>query len=234
MEDRKYAWAIAYIDRDNLARFEKDLHKHGYGDCKVIVPSVKVLKKKFKNKEYFDEVPLLFNYGFVKLPMNIVNSKDALQEFKQKIPGIYSWLYDNSKRDTKNEEGEVTMVPKVYLAKFTQIARLINVAKCYSVYDVSDIKTLKIGEVITLKGYPFDNLPAEFLGLSDAKKTVKVRISFGNITRDVLVDYSNVFYSIYTDYDEEKLLTDVTLEGIHNVSKTKVDKIYSKNYENEQ
>ena len=63
-----HVWVIAYINRDYVERVESDLLKHGFGSIHVYIPTVRILKKQFKNKNIYDYIPLLFNYGFFQLP----------------------------------------------------------------------------------------------------------------------------------------------------------------------
>jgi hypothetical protein len=228
MENKiKYVWVIAYIDRDHLLTLDKDFKKYGF-DCKACVPTIKVLRKKFKNQSFFDYIPFLFNYGFIKMTLSMACSRDMLDRAKECIPGIYSWLLDFSKKDTR----EITY-SKVHIVRYAEIYRLVKLSETYSIFDSESLTSVKEGDTIILKGYPFENLPAEVLEINHKKKDVRVLLSFGDITKEVVVAFENVFYSVYMAYDEDKLLSDNTLEAFNLISKVKVDKIYLKLQPNE-
>ena len=62
------SWAIAYINRDFIDRVEIDLGKYKkYEAVKAYIPTVRILRKKFKGKDIFEHVHLLFNYGFFQI-----------------------------------------------------------------------------------------------------------------------------------------------------------------------
>ena len=95
MHEDKYIWAIARVDRENVDAIPGDFEKLGY-KVSVKIPCVKILKKKFKNKLHFQNIPLLFDYGFIGIPWNIANSREELQAIKEEVPGILGWLFLNT------------------------------------------------------------------------------------------------------------------------------------------
>lgn len=53
---------------------------------------VNVLKKTHKGKMQFEEIPILFNYGFIKMPSEFAYSRPFLNKLKRNISGIRTWL----------------------------------------------------------------------------------------------------------------------------------------------
>lgn len=78
-KDKHFAWVIAYIDSKFINLIKPQLARNKeYEDVDVFIPTVKVLKKTFKGEDHFDEVPLLFYYGFFKIPRVLATSRNYL------------------------------------------------------------------------------------------------------------------------------------------------------------
>lgn len=226
MEDRgSYSWSIAYVDSSAMSTLDKDLAKTGVKGIKHLIPTVKVLRKKFKGKAFFDEVPLLFNYGFFKLPTTIIHSKDALMDIKSKVPAIYSWLYTLD-CDKKSKGEKVSPRGMVETIKYREIIRLRNIGLLESVYSSNDISNIGPGSYIVLKGYPFDNIPAEVISVNRSKEELKVNLLLESSIREVIVTYSNVFYTVYSEYEEPCTMDNASIESLVERSKFKLDKLY--------
>ena len=74
-----------------------------------------------------------------------------------------------------------------------------------STHSASEIERLKKGDYINLKGYPFDNLDAQVISINHAKEKVKVSLISGDQTKEVEVSFDNIFFSVYENYDENKM-----------------------------
>ena len=255
MVDQDYIWCIAYISRDQIHRVEKDIAFYKF-DIEAYIPTVKILKKKFKGKEEFEFIPLLFNYGFFKLPYKDACNHDYLSELRVKITCIYSWvrdpaalLDDKELPLEKNQLGDIKMAdlndkeitkllkesnshttgwPKTAIASDKEIATLIKQSGKKSIFSKDDINNLKPDMVITLHGYPFDNVRALVIDLNKSSKVITVELLLGNTFKEVKVSFENVFYTIYKDFDENKSVANKLLEDIANMSKTSLDKLYAK------
>lgn len=249
METPDYLWAVAYVNKAFMQHIPNDLITFGYGDIKYNIPTVRVLKKRFKGKSFYDEVPLLFNYGFFRIPIEGACDKDYLQRLKVSINGIYNWLYKSgverveetktfiSTVDPDFEIERVSLINQVLVesVRILEIARLKRIALENSIYSSDDITKLSVGRFIVLKGYPFDNIPAEVLSVHPRREEVKVRLlvgnDMGNAFSEATVNFSNIFYSIYSDCEEPQA-NDNTVEGlIHlkRLSQRKSERDYGQN-----
>lgn len=230
-----YIWVIAYINRDYVHRVETDLLKHGFGAIRVYIPTVRILKKQFKNKNIYDYVPLLFNYGFFQIPYNKACDVEFLKNLKEKIPAIYSWVVDpikvlNSKPrlriDNKNNKRIIEDIPKVATAREEEIVNLLKAAENMSVFSDKIVDKLEIGSFITLQGYPYEGMPAEIVEINKKQKCVKVRLLLETMITTATVSFENIFYTVYSDFDKSH--REDSLDRINEVGKRNLDKIYAK------
>src|SRR5882757_7780452 len=94
-DNNYYSWVVAYIDSTFISSVEKELSKFEiYREIEAYIPTVKVLKKTFKGKQTWEEVPLLFNYGFFKIPRKFAVHHKFLEDLKNNISCIYAWVKD--------------------------------------------------------------------------------------------------------------------------------------------
>lgn len=212
-------WVIAYIDNKHRDDIESSLESLGI-KFKVCIPCIRILRKRFKNKPHFSYIPLLFNYGFIKLPKSVIRSKEKLIEIKDKVPGIYSWMYKQP-----IDGGYAVEVVTVRIVK-----RLNKKANDLSIFSANDLKRFKPGDYIVLKNYPFEGLEAQIKSFNSQSKKVKVNLFIMGSVREVEVDYENIFYSIYEDFDEKVSFNSVDeMMGRNNNS---FDRIEFKNQKN--
>lgn len=232
MENYRYVWAVAYVNRTFLPTVFKDLQPFEDEGIRAYIPTVRVLRKQFKNKKHFEEVPLLFNYGFFRLPFHRACDKDFLMRMKVSVNVIYNWLYNNSIPE-KDEEGRYFNSLKVETVKVREIAFLKRACLLNSIYSSDDVSKFGKGDYIVLHGYPFENIPAEILSVNAKKEEVRVRllVNGDSVISEVTVNFSNIFYSIYSNFDEPNL-TDSTLEGLAERSKSGMDKLLYDGTEN--
>ena len=72
----KYVYCIFYIERKFYHKINEELKAKGYNKIRAIVPEVRILKKAIKGKTYYEEVPVLFNYGFMRMPVELAYSRN--------------------------------------------------------------------------------------------------------------------------------------------------------------
>lgn len=242
-----YIWVIAYINRDHIHSVEKDLLDRGFGTIRVFIPTVRILKKQFKNKNIYEYIPLLFNYGFFQIPYNKACDAEFLKVLREKIPAIYAWVLDpinviktrptlrpdnkgNMEEPEVNEDGLKILrkyeKPKVAIATEEEIVNLLKASENLSVFSDGVVDKLEIGSFITLRGYPYDGMPAEIISISKEKKTVKVKLLLETMIANATVSFENIFYTVYSNMDEsckEVSIEDLGLRGSHSL-----DKLYTK------
>ena len=244
MKKPKRVWAIAYIDRNFLPQLPEELKHYGYTDIKCYVPTVRLLKKQFKGKDQFEFVPLLLNYGFFKIPYEKACDSEWLSELRQRIGAIYGWVKDPTKNlsekvilradnsgmtkgmpgdnleDDQNMAELYRNLPQCALAKTKEVLALKKSADVLSVFSDEDIDRISIGDYITLKGYPFDNVPAEVLEINKKKQHVKVRLDISSNLDVVTVSFENVFYTIYSSQDPDDPMRETSLDEIESYRTT--------------
>lgn len=204
-----YVWLVAYIHRDHIHRAEIELEQYGYEEeVEVYIPTVKMLQKKFKGKNVFEFVPLLFNYGFFKVPYKKACDPDFLIKLRSRITCIYGWVKDTTKlNETANlrrdNSDPVNALPGAAMATDKEISQMMKTSKSLGIFTADDLKRIKIGDSIILQGYPFDSMHAEVTHIDYKKGEVKVKLDMAELIREVTVSFENVFYTVYKDFNEE-------------------------------
>jgi len=236
----KHVWVIAYINREFLHRVEEELKKYEYR-IDTYIPTVRVLKKKFKGKQMFEFVPLLFNYGFFKIRYEDACNPDYLMELRFRISAIYAWVKDplanlnNTTRLKKDNSNFYNGIPAAAIARDSEIAELNKNSENMDIYSSDDLDRFEKGDLITLKGYPFEDMPAELISINKNKKQIKVRLLLEALVKEVTVSYENVFYTVYQGYDDAVGKGDNYDEmQASSGSKTKFDKMIFQNFDYEE
>ena len=207
MEDRT-VWTIAYINRGFIDIAQKELERYGYNEIEAYIPTVRLLKKKFKGKNVFEFVPLLFNYGFFKMPYNKAINPDYLMELRQRITCIYAWvkdpakIYPNKTNLRKDNSGFIDALPQAAIATDKEVSRMIKASQSMSIYCSEDLKRINSGDHLILQGYPFDGMPAEIIKINHKKGEVVVKLNIEAIVKEVTVSFENVFYTVYKNFNE--------------------------------
>jgi transcription antitermination factor NusG len=221
----RYVWVIAHVDTATVGRIERDLQKSNqYLGVEARVPMVKILIKKFKGKEHFDHVPLLFNYGFFKIPLLYAMNQDLLNQVKEDITCISHFVKDparsmvrKSKYANRDENTPKTKRQK-YLDKIRgvicatatkrEVMEMIRISEEESIHSAENIDRLHVGDIVTLMGYPFDGMQArvDLIDKKAKKVTVTLKLSVGDEDEEeeatfqgnpVVVSFDSVLYSIY-------------------------------------
>jgi len=201
-------WLIAYVNRDFIKIVEEEISRYeNLNDIEVYIPTIKLLKKKAKGKNVFEELPLLFNYGFFKLPKKKAINKDFLIEMRHRISCIYGWVKDPSTAMTVKPNLNVDNKSSKYalpgnaIATDDEVVRMVSVCNEMSIYDNTDIARVDIGSYIILEGYPFEGVEAKILEIDNNKKEVKVELQIAPIFREARVSFENVFYTVYKGFE---------------------------------
>lgn len=240
---KKCTWVIAYINRDFIYRVENDIKKF----CKIMgpkiqkphllqayIPTVRILKKQFKGREIFEEVPFLFNYGFFQIPNSNLDV-DFLLKMKEHILCIHQWVKD-SRAVTSTKPTLITGketekrhdIIQYAIAKPEELFNIVYSHKINSVYDKYDIDNLKPEMVVKLKGYPFDEMDARIIKVDKDKEIVKIELLMDGLIKKTSVSFSNILYTIYHGtFDEndfkEKSLEEMGLKGRNYMNKIMKD-----------
>lgn len=209
---KKYVYAICYLELKYFLNIKEDLRLRGYRDILPVIPTVHILKKTVRSKMEFEEVPILFNYGFVRMPIEKAYSRDFLRKLVKDIPGIRGWLnspeslHPKKKKRRRVENMDIwddfSIVSTVSREEVKYFKRLSKKNKRFSIEDLS----LNIGDYVVLKGYPFEGVDATIIDINHRTKTVKLLMYPENGRMEINLPFDNVIYSVYHNYDEDKLL----------------------------
>lgn len=211
-----FCYPIAYIDASLMSKVEEELNKYPeFNEVTPMIPTVKILKKTFKGKQSFEEVPLLFNYGFFKMPRYRAIHYKYLDDLKTKISCIYAWVKDPQKEMNKHpiirEDGKSIYYTDAHVpiatATSEEVSNLIKDSFTHSAHDSTDLGTVYPGMMVTLQGYPFDNMPAEIVEIDEKKKKVKVKLNIFSQMKEVSVEFDNVFFTIYHGRNHDDTIT---------------------------
>ena len=222
MARRPSTWVICYINSSKLNTLQEDLSQfRKYKQIKAYIPMVRVLKKQFKNKKHYDEIPLLFNYGFFEVPSYFIYNPHFLDMMKKDIGAIYAWVRNPGKTIEINPNWIAT-------ASSQEIQNLVLQQEDNSIRSGVDTDKLGPGSIVTLSGYPFDGLQAEIIEIDPKKKEVLVSLLLENSMTDrVKVDFDNIYWTIYkSEYMNtgmKEKSTDAYMEQSHNI-----DNLYTK------
>lgn len=219
----KYAWLICYIDSEQILHIEADLKKKKYGDIEYYIPLVKILKKQFKGKNIYESIPLLFNYGFFKIPITMATNREFLSMMRNDIRGIYAWVKDSMKKAPNSPYFNIPIA----IAKPEEIRVLTLEQGNNSIYNSTDLAKVNIGDIVNLKGYPFDNIDAKILRIDFNKCEVKVSLELDDVLcKEVIVSFDNVFYSIYHGGYRDELGNNKSLDEMKEKNNGSLDKLY--------
>ena len=207
-----YVYCICRVDTKSWKGINSSLQERGYSDIKCFVPTVQVLSSSKDKKHQYKDVPLLFNYGFVRMRSTKAYNRQFLRELSQNVRGITGFLksldYMHPKKlrrriDNAEDWDDFSKVATVSREEFKYYRDL---AKANQIYHLSDV-AVKAGETVILKKYPFDGLIAKVLDFNFSNKTVMVEIYPGNGSVIKLqLPLDNILYTPYDNYDEDNLL----------------------------
>lgn len=217
MAKKPSTWVTALIDQKNLhTLFEDMLGKRKYQLVEVYIPTIKVLKKQIKNKKYFEEVPLMMNYGFFKVPNYFIPNSHFLVEMKKDLRCIYDWLIDPIaiKKESKHLKYRNNPLG-VAIVSDLGINLIKKQQERYTIYTEKEIDTLYESQNIILQCYPYEGLPAKILTIDKAKRKVKVQLLLdAGLLRKTMVwvEFENIFFTKYMDDYIDKPMKEVSLE----------------------
>lgn len=87
----QYVYCICRIDKKHWTTINSDLKCGGYKNIKAYIPTIRILKKSKNNRNFYIEVPLLFNYGFVRMSSTKAFDRQYLRKLKKRYTW-YTWL----------------------------------------------------------------------------------------------------------------------------------------------
>ena len=206
-----YSYVIFYLERKYYHLIEKELKERGYDNIKVIIPTIDILRRTVKGKMIFESVPILFNYGFMRMPTEKAFSRPFLNKLRRNISGIRTFLkstetmHERKKKIRIDNAKDFDDFSLVATCSRKDVRRFIRLAKANKKYSIDDLINVKPGDYIVLKGYPYEGIDATVLSVNYTNKTVKVLIYPEHGKMEVTLDFDSVLYSVYQDSDPDKL-----------------------------
>ncbi len=204
--------AIIRIQPGALDQIRADLlrlENLGYKGLSFQIPHVRVLKRSVHNEDVFEYKPLLFNYGFMEIPLEYLKNPITLNSIRQASQVISGWFYrkanelleEKTQQELDDpERGDYPLtkfVPHlVKTIKPEQLAILYEEARKLDVYDGSD--KLQVGTFVVLEKYPFSGLSAKVV----RKKTNgKVQVELLDSGLIMWLDVGSILYTPYSEQD---------------------------------
>lgn len=222
MKRPPYTYAICRLDHKFWPYINQELKDRGYKHIRAIIPVVKVpLRSKAGHNDY-KEVPLLFNYGFIRMNTERAFNRQFLRKLKTQIPGITGWVHNTVTMHPRKQRKRIDNAEdwddfsQVATVKKSDIKFYRRMARSKNIYSKSDIINLKIGEYITLHGYPFEGMGAQVLDINLTTKYISLGIPMGKGNIEVQMPLDQVLYSIYNDFNEEEFINQSENKNIEN------------------
>lgn len=221
---RFYVYVICRVDIEYFQDINEDLKKHGYEHIRAIVPSIEILKHVKGGKRVYEHIPLLFNYGFVKMFNSLAHDRVKLDEIRRTIPGIHSWVKSTQtlhpKRHIKRTDNKLDFddFSQVAMVTKAEVERLNTIAK--QKYTHTNLPDIEIGDMVTLRCYPYEGMDAVILDLNLLAQTARVELFPGNVSLMIIdVPIDTVLYSIYQNHDDSITSKEsgISLENIPDV-----------------
>lgn len=209
---------IIYIDRNkfldtDIEKVEKVEKEYG---IEIVVPVTRVLKGKHRGRNNYEDVPYLFNFGFLRVPKFRRYDIDYLVKLKREIPLILGFLRDTT---LPSQGFNFAMVSS------REVNRIIRDAGQSSIYSEHQEENIKIGDSIKLSGYPFEGLYGVVEKINKEKQNMVISIEISNgAPLKITVPFFNIYYTMY-HYDMNS--TDYLENGFEEVGERKLNKAYA-------
>ena len=218
-----YVYTICRIDTKDWRNINHELVEHGYKDIKCFVPTLTMVKKTYRGqKKEVEEVPMLFNYGFIRMRSEVAYNRNFLFHLKREIPGIVSFLksldsmHVKKKRrrvDNAEDWDDFSKVATVTKKEFRHYMRLSRANQVFSLDEVM----VNVGDFVVMRGYPLDGMPAKVLEFTYPNKTAIVEIYPGEgSVLSMQIPLENILYSPYEHYQEDLLASKIEFQDLSN------------------
>lgn len=218
-----YVYTICRIDTKDWRNINHELVEHGYKDIKCFVPTLTMVKKTYRGqRKEVEEVPMLFNYGFIRMRSEVAYNRNFLFHLKREIPGIVSFLksldsmHVKKKRrrvDNAEDWDDFSKVATVTKKEFRHYMRLSRANQVFSLDEVM----VNVGDFVVMRGYPLDGMPAKVLDFNYPNKTAIVEIYPGEgSVLSMQIPLENILYSPYEHYQEDLLASKIEFQDLSN------------------
>lgn len=206
---------IVYIDRNKFLDTDIEKVEKEYR-IEIVVPVTRVLKGKHRGRNNYEDVPYLFNFGFLRVPKFRRYDIDYLVKLKREIPLLLGFLRDTT---LPSQGFNFAMVSS------REVNRIIRDAGQSSIYSEHQEENIKIGDSIKLSGYPFEGLYGVVEKINKEKQNMVISIEISNgAPLKITVPFFNIYYTMY-HYDMNS--TDYLENGFEEVGERKLSKAYA-------
>lgn len=224
-------YCIIYLENKYYHTINEELKEYGYKRIRAIIPTVKILKHiSSRRKPIYQEEPVLFNYGFLRMPSDKALDRDFLRKLQRRVRGIRGFLRNTETLHPRKKRARIDNLDiwddfsLVATTPRNEVRRFIRIGHKNKRFSVGDMVSIKIGDYIILKGYPFDGVDATVLDISPNKKKVKLLLYPENGRMEIWLPFDNVVYSVYQNYDPHKLSVDSSDYDPNGITEEKINK----------
>lgn len=227
-------YCIFYLDKKNYKDIEFQLKEAGIKGVKPIIPMVNILKKTHKGKMIYQEEPVLFNYGFMKMSIEKAHNRTFLNKLKKTIPGIHNWVRDTitihprKKKVRIDNSEDFDDFSLIATCPRKDVRRFIRIAKDNKKYSMDDLVNIRVGQFVHLKGYPYDGVEATVTSVNLKSRTVGLEMIVNYGTMKLSLPFDNVLYSVYQNYDPDILYASYLDQKEEDITQEKVDNILNR------
>lgn len=212
---KNWPWMIIYIDRNKFLDTDIEKVEKEYG-IEIVVPVTRVLKGKHRGRNNYEDVPYLFNFGFLRVPKFRRYDIDYLVKLKREISLLLGFLRDTT---LPSQGFNFAMISS------REVNRIIRDAGRSSIYSEHQEENIKIGDSIKLSGYPFEGLYGVVEKINKEKQNMVISIEISNgAPLKITVPFFNIYYTMY-HYDMNS--TDYLENGFEEVGERKLNKAYA-------
>ena len=106
-----------------------------------------------------------------------------------------------------------------------EVRRFRRMAKLNKRFSVENLGIIKVGDYVVLRGYPFDGVDANIIDINYTSNLVKLLLYPENGKMEISLPFDNVLYSVYHNFDPDKLLVDSKDYEIVNITEDNINKV---------
>lgn len=225
-------YCIFYIEKDCYETINKELEEIGYGKkIKAIIPTVRILKKVVHGREVYENIPVLFNYAFMRMPRELAYSREFMNKLKKRIRGIRGWLKSPENLHHKKVKKRIDNIEifddfsKVATATKKEVRRFQRIGRDNKRFSIDDILRVKVGEYIVLKGYPYDGIDATIEEINHNTKTVKLLLYPTLGKMEISLPFDQVIDTVYSNYDPDNISSTYNEIDMANITEEAINKV---------
>lgn len=238
MKHTHYSYCVFYLEEKYYKDINKDLKDNGYKHVKAIIPTVKFIDHQSSRGRYVDvEVPILFNYGFMRVPTDKVFNRQYMTKLRRSIPGIRGWLKNTE--PLHRSRGKKPRIDNLEVFDdFSQIARVskkevkrfLDISKENSRLKFEDITAIHVDDFITLRHYPYIGVDAIIKDIDWENQRVKLLTYPQTYRITSWLPMELVIYSVYEDFDPRKLISDQQKGDLSRLTNEQLTRIPNKKH----